>query len=203
MISANVTEKMNSEEVQSMLRQNVAVQIQQAIVDTMNSQAVQQQLSAASAGAKQLIVLKTSLDDYSIFYSGILAYTAGVDSASDGASALSSGAEKLKTGTLELQSGAGELYDGLMSLQESIPSLTEGITKLRDGAMELSDGLKQFNEEGVEKIAEYMGNDLGDLIARLKATIEASHNYRNYAGIPENMKGQVKFIFRTNEVKNE
>ena len=77
---------------------------------------------------------------------------------------------------------------------------TEGVSQLKDGAMQLSDGLIKFNEEGIQKIIDLVNGDLDDLAARLRATIEASRKYHNFSGINDNMDGQVKFVYRTDEI---
>ena len=66
--------------------------------------------------------------------------------------------------------------------------------------MTLSDGLKQFNKEGVQKLVDAVDGDLSGLLDRVRATIEVSNNYRNFAGISDGMDGQVKFIYRTDEI---
>lgn len=201
-ISSNVEAQMQSETVQNTIAQNVEAQVQQAISDNMQSDAVQSQLAAASEGSKTIIALKTSLDSYNAFYLGVLAYTAGVDEASSGAEKLSNGAGTLKTGTADLKAGAAKLYSGVLTLQDGMPALISGVTELRDGAMALSDGMKQFNEEGIQKLVDLIGDDLDGVVFRLKATIAVSRDYTNFSGIGADMDGQVKFIYRTEEVKN-
>lgn len=200
-ISSNVEAQMQSETVQNTIAQNVEAQVQKAISDNMQSDAVQSQLAAASEGSKTIIALKTSLDSYNAFYLGVLAYTSGVDEAASGAGKLSAGAEELKTGTVDLKAGASQLYSGVLTLQDGMPALISGVTELRDGAMALSDGMKQFNEEGIQKLVDLIGEDLDGVVARLKATIDVSKNYTNFSGIPEGMDGQVKFIYRTDEIQ--
>lgn len=131
----------------------------------------------------------------------MLAYTAGVDEAASGAGDLSTGVEELKTGTADLKAGSAKLYSGVLTLQDGMPALISGVTELRDGAMELSDGMKQFQEEGVQKLLDLIGEDLDGVVVRLKATIDVSGSYVNFAGIGSGMDGQVKFIYRTDEIK--
>lgn len=200
-IGSNVESQMQSETVRSTIAQNVEAQVQQAISDNMQSDAVQSQLAAASEGSKTIIDLKTSLDSYNAFYLGVLAYTAGVDEAASGAGDLSTGVEELKTGTADLKAGSAKLYSGVLTLQDGMPALISGVTELRDGAMELSDGMKQFQEEGVQKLLDLIGEDLDGVVVRLKATIDVSGSYVNFAGIGSGMDGQVKFIYRTDEIK--
>lgn len=145
--------------------------------------------------------LKASLDSYNAFYQGLLSYTGGVDSAASGAGELYTGINELHTGIGQLKTGAETLSGALDSLDGSIPALVDGITQLRDGAKELSDGLSQFNEQGIEKLLNWIHGDLEGTVARLDAMAEVSRNYRNYAGITDDMDGQVKFIFRTAEIQ--
>lgn len=200
-IAANVEAQMQSETIQATIAQNTQVQVQQAISDNMQSDAVQSQLAAASEGSKTIIALKTSLDSYNAFYLGVLSYTNGVDEAASGAEELSDGIGDLKSGTAELKAGAAKLYSGVLTLQDGMPALISGVTELRDGAMTLSNGLQQFNEEGIQKIVNLIDEDLDGVVVRLKATIDVSKNYVNFSGIGDGMDGQVKFIYRTDEIK--
>lgn len=169
--------------------------------DTMESETVQSQ--PVSEGAKTIISLKTSLDSYNAFYLGLSSYTEGVDDAAEGAEQLSFGAVQLKDGTAQLKEGADTLYQGALTLKDGMPALTDGVTQLRDGSMALSDGLKQLNEEGIQKLVQFVDGDLSDISVRLKATIDVSKNYKNFAGKMEDMDGQVKFIYRTDEIAGQ
>lgn len=201
-ITANVAAQMQSETVTATVSENVEAQVQQAISENMQSDAVQSQLAAASEGSKTIIALKTSLDSYNAFYLGVLAYTGGVDEAASGADELSAGTAALKSGAAELKAGAAALYSGALTLQDGMPTLIDGITALRDGAMSLSDGLKQFDEDGIRKLTELIDGDLANVVTRLKATIDVSEHYTNFSGIADGMDGQVKFIYRTDEIEN-
>lgn len=200
-ITSNIEAQLQSDNVQSTIDQSIEAQIQQAISENMASDDVQSRLSAASEGAKTIIALKTSLDSYHSFYLGLRAYTNGVDSAASGADSLYSGAGTLKDGTAQLKAGAASLYSGVLTLQDGMPALISGITQLRDGSMELSDGLRQLNEQGIQKLMDFVDDDLDGIVCRLKATIAVSRNYQNFAGISDDMDGQVKFIYRTDEIK--
>ena len=202
-IKANTDAQMQTDDVQKTISDNVELQVKQAISENMESDEVQSKLAAASEGAKSIISLKTSLDSYNAFYIGLLTYTGGVASAADGAEKLASGASDLKDGTAQLKDGASALYDGILQLKNGTPALVDGVTQLKDGAMQLNDGLKKLNEEGIQKIIDLMDGDLNGIVARLKATIDVSKNYRNFAGISDDMDGQVKFIYRTDEIKSK
>lgn len=200
-ITTNTDVQMQSEGIQATVAQNIEAQVQQAISENMASDAVKVQLAAASEGAKTMISLKASLDSYNSFYQGLRSYTNGVDSAASGAASLSSGATTLKDGTEQLKAGAATLYSGVLTMKDGMPALVDGITQLRDGSMELSDGMKQFNEQGVQKLVDLVDGDLEEIVSRLKATIDVSKEYCNFAGIGDDMDGQVKFIYRTDDIK--
>lgn len=127
------------------------------------------------------------LDSYNRFYTGLSEYTAGVSSAKGGAD--------------QLYAGASELYNGILTLKNGAPALVGGVTELRDGAAQLSDGLKEFNEKGVKKLVDAVDGDLAGLLTRIRATVDVSKNYKNFSGMPGDMDGQVKFIYRTDSVK--
>lgn len=199
-IAENTDAQMKTEDIQKTISQQIELQVKKAISENMASDTVQSQLTAASEGAKTLISLKASLDDYNAFYLGLLSYTKGVDTAAAGADQLNSGAGQLKEGTAALKEGAATLYNGVLKMKDGVPTLISGVEQLKDGSMQLSEGLQQLNKEGIEKLVSLLKNDLGDLSARVQATIDVSKNYRSFAGISDDADGQVKFIYRTDEI---
>lgn len=199
-IKAKTDSKMLENDIQALIAQNTEAQIQKAISESMASEEIQSKLAAASEGAKSIISLKASLDDYNAFYLGLTNYTAGVAQAANGASDLKNGAIELKNGTDTLYNGICSLYDGILTMKNGVPALVGGIAQLKDGAMHLSDGLSQFNEEGINKLLSKV-DDAEVLINRLKAIITVSKDYKSFAGISDNADGNVKFIYRTNEIK--
>ena len=196
-----VGEQMQSDEIQALIASNTELQVQQAISEAMSSDAVQAQLSAAAEGAKSVIALKSSLDSYNAFYLGLITYTSGVSSAAAGANELKTGADALKAGTSELSAGAAELLQGIQTMKDSAPALVDGITQLRDGSMELPDGLKQFNEEGIQKLIEAVDGDLDGLSNRIRVTADVAKHYTSFSGISEDMDGDVKFIYKTDSIE--
>ena len=127
------------------------------------------------------------LDSYNEFYKGVLAYTAGAKQAYDGST--------------ELKNGAKELSDGANALKAGSSQLVGGVQQLTDGSKRLADGLKEFNEKGISKLTSLAGDDLGSLVTRIKATVEVSRDYKSFAGIADGTDGDVKFIYRTDEIK--
>ena len=128
-----------------------------------------------------------SLDSYNTFYQGVLDYTAGVSAAADGSTKVNAGAKQLKDGAAELKAGASQLVPG--------------VEKLSDGSKQLADGIKQLNDKGISKLTGLAGDDLQNLVDRVKATVDVSKNYKSFAGIADGTDGSVKFIYKTDEVK--
>ncbi len=203
-VPAAIEMQMRNKSVQQAISDRIEMQKKQEIAEDMTSNEVWSKLADASKDAELVIQLKASLDSlvsYNAFYLELLSYTNGVASAADSAAALASDISELKNGTFALKAGMTVLYDGILQLKDGAPALIDGVSQLTDGAMQLSNGLKQFNEEGIQKIAKLVGGDLNNILTRLKATIDVSKNYRNFAGITDDMAGQTKFIYRTDEVK--
>lgn len=217
-IAALTEQNLQGEAAQAAIASNTEAKIASLIDENMQSDEVQQgiadALASAKAGRQSIKDLKTQLDSYNTFNSGLKAYTGGVGSATsgasqlhsgsttlkNGASSLSDGASSLKDGTKALSDGASALADGILTLKNGVPALTEGVTALRDGSMQLSEGLKQFNTEGISKITSLKDGDLSQLATRLKATVDVSKDYKSFSGLTDQMDGEVKFIYKTEEI---
>ncbi len=204
-VTGAVEAQMASENVQTLIASKTEEEIQALIEQNLNSDEVQAQIEAAvekaSAGAQSLTALKGQLDRYKTFYEGLGTYTAGVSSAGQGAHQVSEGAVQLKNGSAELDAGMQELYNGILTLKNGAPALVTGVTELRNGSMQLCDGLKQFNEQGVQKLTNAVKGDIAGLLTRVKATVDVSKDYTSFSGISEDMSGQVKFIYRTEAIE--
>ena len=65
----------------------------------------------------------------------------------------------------------------------------------------LKDGIAEFNEKGIQKLTEAVEGELEGLVERVRALGGLAAEYNNFAGIADDMGGQVKFIYRTEEIK--
>ena len=196
--------KLSSGETQESAMAEIAAMLQN-ISDPQNAAAIGEAAATAeSENGKQIInafclnlanqtlepTVKEAvaqLDSYNEFYKGVLAYTAGAKQAYDGST--------------ELKNGAKELSDGANALKSGSSQLVGGVQQLTDGSKRLADGLKEFNEKGISKLTSLAGDDLGSLVTRIKATVEVSRDYKSFAGIADGTDGDVKFIYRTDEIK--
>lgn len=197
-VSQAVEATMNSAGIKATIEKNVSAKKQELIEQNMKSEKVQSQIESAvqtaKDGATSVKTLKGQLDSYNEFYTGLADYTAGVDQAADGA-------DELKTGADSLSAGANTLYAGILQISDGTTQFKDGVRKLSDGALQLSDGIKEFNEQGVQKLVDAVNGDLAGLSARVKAMIDVSKDYQSYAGKDADTSGSVKFIYRTDEIK--
>ncbi len=177
LIAQNVDATMASDDVQSLIVQNTEAQIDRITEETMQTEEIVAQTDAAiakaEAGAAQVKALLEQLQKYHTFYTGLLAYTAGVD----------------------------EAYAGVLEIQKALPALTEGVGSLKDGAGELADGIQGMTQKWTDALKETFGTDLKGLTLRLRATVDVAKAYHSFAGISEEMDGSVKFVYRTDAVK--
>ena len=123
---------------------------------------------------------------------------AGLAQALSAKGAIGSGAAALKNGSKSLNDGANQLSSGLNALNSKVPTLTSGIDQLASGADKLAEGMAQFDSEGIRKLVDYMGGDLGTLLKKANEMTANAKAYNNYSGIADDMTGTVKFIFIQN-----
>ncbi len=94
------------------------------IQQMMASEEVTSQISAAvatvSAAAKQVSDLKGQLDNFGVFYNGLVSYTEAVSSAASGASEIKVNTDKLYDGTTELAKGTKEFANKTSGIDTEI-----------------------------------------------------------------------------------
>ncbi|MEE1173836.1 MAG: hypothetical protein U0K87_15955 [Ruminococcus sp.] len=149
--------------------------------------------------------LKDGIDS---LYGGAGQLKSGTDTLGSGTEALKDGSSKLKSGAVALGEGAktldngmGELLNGINTLSSGSGALTEGVAQLENGSMQLNEGMKEFKEQGVDKLKQAADGDIKSLIERIKAMSKASKSYRSYSGISEDAQGKVDFIFKTDGIE--
>ena len=125
----------------------------------------------------------------------------GAGQLKDGAGQLNDGAHKLSSGAGELSDGAGKLNDGAKELNDGTKTLNDGVITLDDGVKELMDGMIKFDEEGISKLYEAFDGDLTEFVDRVKAIQEAGESYKSFGGSDEDMDSSVKFIIKTDSIK--
>lgn len=119
----------------------------------------------------------------------------------DGTRELKDGANELLDGAKELTDNSGKLLDGVDDLADGAGKIVDGVDELHGGAGELLDGMIRFDRDGIEKIADAYQNDVKSLTDRVKAVSDAGSAYDNFCGKAENGKSSVKFIIKTEAIK--
>ncbi|MCR5666009.1 MAG: hypothetical protein K6G01_04205 [Eubacterium sp.] len=150
----NVTDELISATTDAAVQSTIETTVQSTI-DSLVETNYESTLEQVEAVVTQLKELKSSLDDYNTFYTGLADYTDGVSSAADGAKTISKNMKKLKTGLKELYEGTQSLQDGSSTLNKGVKALDQGTKKLDDGAEELSDGMEELYN-GIFKMDESM-----------------------------------------------
>ena len=89
------------------------------------------------------------------------------------------------------------MKDGTSKLAAGGKELKDGTSKLLDGSTELSDGMKEFDEEGIQKLADVVEGNLQNILDRLDAVVDADKSYTAFDGWDKDMDGSVKFIIET------
>ena len=137
-------------------------------------------------------------------------------------SGLSGTLEQLKSGVSSLASGSGQLTEGVQALNDGIEQLYQGSVALNDGTGQLitagnaiskgfdglsegtdalSDGMKEFDKEGIQELKKLVGDDLENIITRVRALKKADEQYNNFSGLEKGKTGSVRFIVETDEIK--
>ena len=97
----------------------------------------------------------------------------------------------------------GTLADGLEELTDGLDQLNSGAESLSNGTETLANGMKQFNEDGIKKIVNYINGDVKDMKERANALKDLANEYKSFAGINEKDEGTVSFITTIDSIKKE
>ena len=127
----------------------------------------------------------------------------GTQSLYEGTVKMSEGTATLNSGSTQLKQGLNTLDAGGTKLGTASNQLTEGANTLSEGATTLAEGITKFNEEGIDKICDYINGDLKDISARLEKLQELSEDYNNFTMLNDGNKGNVKFIMIMDSIKKE
>lgn len=126
----------------------------------------------------------------------------------NGASELSGGADQIISGISDLADGSSQMKAGLNTLSagsnqlaRASTQLAEGAKTISEGATTLSEGMTKFNDEGIDKICNYINGNLRDVKVRIEKLQDLSDEYNTFSMLNENDKGTVKFILITDSLK--
>ncbi len=159
-------------------------------------------VDATKAQISGAINAKDAESGYSLV-SGMQALSQGTQTMNDSMPTLTNGINQLKNGASTLVSNNGALVDGASKLSSATSQVEEGVQKLDSGSRDLMDGMLEFDEEGIRKLTEAYDGDVKSMLNRLKAVVNAGKNYQTFTKVADSAKGSVKFIFRTDAIKEE
>lgn len=201
--------------------QVLAAQIQTLTIQTRTQQAALAALKPNGAVNDGIQALKTGVGDLDDGVDQLIdgvnqlatkstALIDGVNGLADGSATLYSGINRLykklpalNSGINKLTDGSAQLNSGLQTLSKSSETLVDGIQAVNDGAQTLAQGMQQFYDEGIALIMDMVNNTLPGYVNRLQATMQAAKNYNSFAGLPEDMNGSTKFIFKSAEIDKD
>ena len=163
--------------------------------------------AAVSAAEQTKSTMAASIEQQSSggysLVTGARALANGTQSLADAVPALTSGVAQLKNGSAELVSNNQKLNDGVNALSDGTDAVIDGVDQLSDGAHQLADGIVTFNEEGIEKILNSYHGDIEPLMERIQAVLDAGEDYQTYTDIADGVNGSIKFIYKTDAVKED
>lgn len=110
------------------------------------------------------------------------------------------GSNAIANGTETLAEAAPSLVSGIQALNTGAQQLSSGTSSAQEGSMQLSEGLQEFNNEGIQKLVDVLGGDLGTATSRLKSIVQAGKDYTTFSGKSADMDGNVKFVYETDSI---
>lgn len=108
---------------------------------------------------------------------------------------------KIKTAISQINTATKKINGGTGTLSEGTTELNQGIISLADGTKQLKDGTIELNEEGIKKITDIFGKDAEQAVDAIQNILNKGKEYKSFSGISKDMSGEVKFIYKTEEIK--
>ena len=108
--------------------------------------------------------------------------------------ALESAGDSLAAASSKLKSASSKISNGASALSSGADQAKKGSEDLYDGSVELKEGMAEFDEEGIQKIMDAFGGDLGEALDKLNAIKDAGTSYNSYTGLSDDGEGEVKFV---------
>lgn len=171
----------------------------QAKISALNS-GLESLLEGASSLEENLEALNNSTPELS----GALAQlSGGSQNLVDGTKVLTDGAATLSQGSSELKRGINTLDTSSKMLADANGQLTDGANTLEQGVQTLTDGITTFDEQGIQKICNYINGDVKDISSRVEMLCQLSDEYNNYTMLEDGNDGSVKFIMIIDAIKKQ
>ena len=171
----------------------------------------EEQMEAAD---RMLAEMEQSLGVLSAYAEGMSSLQASLSGVRSSMTQLRSGVSALSKGSTELTRGIGAFSEALKKTSEGSAQLNKALSEasgagntlgsayrqLVDGMNAFADGVSEFDEEGIQSLAELTGPEYLAVIRGVREARDAEQGYNNFSGICDGQKGSVKFIIETAEI---
>ncbi|MCR5451063.1 MAG: hypothetical protein K6F00_00380 [Lachnospiraceae bacterium] len=124
--------------------------------------------------------------------------------------ALYTGSVSLSKGVSDYTKGVSRIYNGSKSLSEGVGKLSKagdelknGSEKLLSGTDDYRDAIKEFDEKGIKKLSDLVGEDYRKVVNNIKKMRKIDKKYTSFTGDGSGKKNSVSFIFETDEIKKQ
>lgn len=190
-IAAAIESQMETEDVKALIEANIAAQ--------MDSDEMKATIAANTEAQMQTEAVKNTVaENVEQQIAQLISQNMASDAVQEKLTAAAQGAQSITALQASLDS-YNTFYQGLLAYTDGVAEAATGAETLSAGASELKAGTAQL-KEGIQRITALMDGDLNNLLTRIRATVETSRHYTSFSGISDAMNGQVKFIYRTNEI---
>lgn len=123
----------------------------------------------------------------------------GVENLQAGSQGLLEGAVAYTQGVEAISEGAAELSAGSNELAKAGKELSSGFSDVIDGVEELKDGFAQFDEEAISELEKLAGNELAEIIAKIRKLKEADGSWSGFSRDTET-ESSVRIILETESI---
>lgn len=168
--------------------------VRNAVSDMQKQLETMQGYSSSLQGiAKQLTSISSALDTLK---SGISQLATGSAQLTAGIKTYGSAVGQVSEGAHKLSSGLGQLANSGVELEKAYQTLAKGMKTLKNG-------IATFDEEGIRSLSDLAGDDLTDMLDRVRALKKIDGNYDNFSGLGEDTEGSVRFVIETDSIEKD
>ncbi len=141
------------------------------------------QMMGEHPAAASVTELKGQLDNYSLFYEGVVSYTTAVGEATQGANLLSTNMDTLYSSVGQLDVSVGELNTG-------VKELVDGMAELKSGTGEFKDAVSGMDTQVSDEIDSMVSSISGDDVELTSFVSDKNINIES-----------VQFVIKTNAIE--
>lgn len=95
------------------------------------------------------------------------------------------------------------LQSGVDSLISAGAALNESYSSLNAGLYSLADGLEEFDREAIQELSDLAGDDLKEIVQKIREQREAEGQSISFSGAAEGTKSSLRYIIQTEDPAEE